>query len=144
MITRVKSNFPSLYVAINRGLPNIATYVRVVLKREKLSEEAESYRLKYETLLTQLEQAVGPLRPVSLVGDDDSGYFSANRPKGGQMLRVYHVCVLCMCAYGACGCIPLHCLQGQFKKFWPEIVLHPSEACGLWGKPFYGDVCKES
>ncbi len=73
----------SFLSAINRGLPNIPTFIRVVLKREKLSEEAESYRQRYEHLLAQLEQQSGvTLRPASLIGDDDSGYFSANRPKG--------------------------------------------------------------
>ncbi len=69
---------------INRALPGISTYIRVVLKKEKLSEEAESIRARYEVSLASLEQqgtaATGlSQRPVSIIGDDDSGYFSGNK-----------------------------------------------------------------
>lgn len=63
-------------------MPNIVSYIRVVLSHEKLSEEAESWRCRYDSILTALEQGHQPLRPVSLVGDGDSGYFSVNRSRG--------------------------------------------------------------
>lgn len=69
-------------IVINRTLPNVATFVRLVLKREKLSEEAESLRARYEESLNALEQGRLPPRPISFNGDDDSGYFSGNRPRG--------------------------------------------------------------
>ena len=75
---------------INHTLPNVAAFVRTVLKREKLSDEAECLRAKYEETLNALEQGRHPPRPVSFIGDDDSGYFSANRPRGGRL----SVCVL--------------------------------------------------
>lgn len=68
---------------ITSGLPNIVNYLKVVLKKEKLSEEAEAKRQKYEILLSSLEQghhAGG--RPLSIICDDDSGYFSSNRIRG--------------------------------------------------------------
>ena len=70
-------------LVINGGLPNIANYVRVVLKKENLSEEAEVKRQKYEVILNSLEQGIySGGRPRSVVCDDDSGYFSANRNRG--------------------------------------------------------------
>ena len=82
------SCFVLFSVVINRTLPNVATFVRLVLKREKLSEEAESLRAKYEESLNALEQGRLPPRPISFNGDDDSGYFSGNRPRGmyGELL----------------------------------------------------------
>ena len=76
------------HTAINRGLPNIAVYMRTILKREKLTEEAEAYRHRYEAILNSLEQGIYPQRPMSFLGDDDSGYFSANRQRGA-----------CVCVY---------------------------------------------
>ena len=68
------------HAVISRVLPNFNTFIKVVLKKENLSEEAESYRTHYEKILTNMEEAP-PLRPVSLIGDDDSGYHST-KPKG--------------------------------------------------------------
>ena len=65
----------------NAALPSIGTFLKVVLKREKLSEDAELLRSQYELVLHSLEQGHMPSRPVSIICDDDSGYFSANRPK---------------------------------------------------------------
>ena len=79
-----------LPTVINRGLPNIVTFVKVVLKREKLSEEAESYRARYEAILKAMEEGQPLPRPVSLIGDDDSGYHST-KPKG--MNLCVHVCL---------------------------------------------------
>ena len=73
-----------IYIAIQRGLPNIATYLRIVLKREKLSEEAESLRSRYDAILASLEQGVFPSsfgRRQSFSTEDDGGYFSGNRPR---------------------------------------------------------------
>ena len=68
---------------INYALPNIAQYIKVILKKEKLSEEGESKRQKYESFLNSLEQEVScGGRPHSFICDDDSGYFSANRNRG--------------------------------------------------------------
>ncbi len=74
----------SAHPVINMGLPNISKFLRVVLKKEKLSEEAESMRAHYDGLLSALEQGSGVnhLRPVSIIGDDDGGYFSGNRTRG--------------------------------------------------------------
>ena len=72
-----------VYTAIQRGLPNIAVYLRTVLKREKLSEEAESLRMRYDSILASLEQGVFPLgRRQSFSTEDDGGYFSGNRTRG--------------------------------------------------------------
>ena len=68
-----------LYAAIQRGLPNIATYLRVVLKREKLSEEAESLRMRYDAILGNLEQGLFPSFGRRFSVEDDGGYFSGNR-----------------------------------------------------------------
>lgn len=77
---------------INRGLPNISTYIKVILKREKLSEEAESMRARYENLLTSLETGNNvPHRPVSIICDDDSGYFSGNRHPRGEQCVFYQL-----------------------------------------------------
>lgn len=58
-------------------------YLKVVLKKEKLSEEAEAKRFKYEMILNSLEQGLQSSgRPLSIVCDDDSGYFSVNRNRG--------------------------------------------------------------
>lgn len=57
--------------------------MKVVLKREKLSDEAELVRKRYDSILSSLEQGLVPGgRPLSFVGDDDSGYYSANRIRG--------------------------------------------------------------
>ena len=75
--------FLLLLLAISAALPNIANYVRVILKKESLSEEAEAKRQKYEVILTSLEQGLSTGgRPRSILCDDDSGYFSANRNRG--------------------------------------------------------------
>ena len=66
---------------INRALPNLNNFIKVVLKREKLSQEAESCRAHYEVILKTMEEGDLPPRPVSLIGDDDSGYHST-KPKG--------------------------------------------------------------
>ena len=82
---------PCFPTVINHALPNVAAFMRTVLKREKLSDEAEHLRARYEENLNALEHGRHPPRPVSFVGDDDSGYFSANRPRGGK----WSVGVLC-------------------------------------------------
>ena len=87
------SNFFNWYsslssVAIQRGLPNIATYLRVVLKREKLSEEAESLRMRYDTILASLEQGVFPSFQRRFSVEDDGGYFSGNRIRGTPPLSL--------------------------------------------------------
>lgn len=80
---------------INRVLPNFNTFIKVVLKREKLSEEAESIRAHYEVILKAMEEGNTPPRPISLIGDDDSGYHST-KPKGACVcicvlsLQVFH------------------------------------------------------
>lgn len=70
------------FVVINSSLPNIVNYLKVVLKKEKLSEEAEAKRQKYEIILNSLEHGLLSARPHSIVCDEDSGYFSANRNRG--------------------------------------------------------------
>ncbi len=81
---------------INKALPNISIFIRVVLKREKLSEEAESLRARYEAHLATIEQGstVVSQRPVSIIGDDDSGYFSGN--KRGEPLCAVCTGVMCV------------------------------------------------
>lgn len=74
----------SLSPVINRVLPNFNTFIKVVLKREKLSEEAELSRAYYEAILKAMEDSNPPPRPISLIGDDDSGYHST-KPKGMHM-----------------------------------------------------------
>lgn len=101
---------------INHTLPNVAAFVRTVLKREKLSDEAECLRARYEETLNALEQGRHPPRPVSFIGDDDSGYFSANRPRGGRL----SVCVLLPGM--SSGCIVCHLL-----------ALHIGECCWFQG-----------
>ena len=44
-------------------MPNFSEFVRVVLKQEKLSEEAEAWRLRYETSIRALEEAVEKKEP---------------------------------------------------------------------------------
>ena len=78
-------------VAIQRGLPNIATYLRVVLKREKLSEEAESLRMRYDTILASLEQGVFPSFQRRFSVEDDGGYFSGNRIRGTPSLSLLSI-----------------------------------------------------
>ena len=57
--------------------------MKVTLKKESLSEEAEAKRQKYEIMLNSLEQGISSGgRPHSVVYEDDVGYFSANRGKG--------------------------------------------------------------
>ena len=81
-----------LSAVINQVLPNFNTFIKVILKRESLSEEAESNRAHYEVILKTMEEGHPPPRPFSLIGDDDSGYHST-KPKGK-----YCKCVLCaMC-----------------------------------------------
>jgi len=56
------------------------------LKKEKLSEEAEALRKKYDTILSSLELGYVPGgRPTSMIGDDDSGYCSSNRVRGEML-----------------------------------------------------------
>ena len=63
--------------------------MKVTLKKEKLSEEAEAKRQKYEIILNSLEQGnFAGGRPLSILCDDDSGYFSSNRIRG---LNIYYV-----------------------------------------------------
>jgi hypothetical protein len=69
---------------INRLFPNFNAFIKVVLKRERLSEEAESNRARYEAIIKAMEEGHPPPRPASLVGDDDSGYHST-KPKGGSL-----------------------------------------------------------
>ena len=73
-----------LILVITATLPNVGNYIRVVLKRERLSDEAESVRKLYDSILSSLEQGLHlGGRPVSsIVYDDDSGYYSANRIRG--------------------------------------------------------------
>jgi hypothetical protein len=81
--TVVQCIFPSFSVVINCSLPNIVNYIKVVLKKEKLSEEAEAQRQKYEGILISLEHGLlSGARPLSIVCDEDSGYFLANRNRG--------------------------------------------------------------
>ena len=89
----------SLYTlsVINRVLPNLNTFIKVVLKREKLSEEAEASRARYELILKTMEEGHTPPRPVSFIGDDDSGYHST-KPKGRR--SVIH----CTCICGTYTC----------------------------------------
>lgn len=73
----------TFFVVINSSLPNIVNYLKVVLKKEKLSDEAEAKRQKYEVILNSLEHGLqSGARPLSIVCDDDSGYFSSNRIRG--------------------------------------------------------------
>ena len=72
-----------MHTVINTTLPNLGQFVKVVLKRERLSEEAESFRKQYDSILSSLEQGLSlGGRPISFVGDDDSGYYSSNRLRG--------------------------------------------------------------
>lgn len=92
-------------VAIQHGLPNIATYLKTILKREKLSDEAESLRMRYDTILTSLEQGVLPSsvavpRRKSLSCEDDGGYFSGNRTRGTLLLPT--TCQLSTCIWYTC------------------------------------------
>lgn len=64
-------------VVINQVFPNIGRFLRYVLKSEHLSQEAESLRTRYDTLLGKLERMASPLkdtpqqpRPMSFTGDD--------------------------------------------------------------------------
>lgn len=76
-----------------------------MLKREKLSEEAEAKRQKYEILLASLEQGqLTGARPHSIVCDEDSGYFSANRGRGKNPLA----CTLFMTCLSLLICIHYH------------------------------------
>ncbi len=97
-------------LVINRALPNVSMYIRVILKREKLSEEAESMRARYDSLLSALEQGSGVnhLRPVSIIGDDDSGYFSGNRTRGKRSVCVSGARV-CMSYRGVLSVARLMC-----------------------------------
>ena len=70
-----------LPTVINGALPNFGTFLKL-LKKEKLSEDAEGFRSRYESIMLSLEQGHMPTRPVSVICDDDSGYFSANRAQG--------------------------------------------------------------
>lgn len=71
------------FTVINQVLPNFNNFIKVVLKQEKLTDEAESLRVHYEAILKAMEESHLPPRPVSLIGDDDSGYHST-KPKGDQ------------------------------------------------------------
>ena len=70
---------------INRLFPNFNAFIKVVLKKERLSEEAELNRARYEAIIKAMEEGHLPPRPVSLIGDDDSGYHST-KPKGTCIL----------------------------------------------------------
>lgn len=74
----VVSDPKELLNIINGALPNFGTFLKL-LKKEKLSEDAEGFRSRYESIMLSLEQGHMPTRPVSVICDDDSGYFSANR-----------------------------------------------------------------
>lgn len=76
----VKGNDICFFSVITSHLPNIGNYLKIVLKKENLSEEAEAKRQKYEIILNSLEQGIASSgRPCSIICDEDSGYFSANR-----------------------------------------------------------------
>ena len=66
---------------INRLFPNFSAFIKVILKKETLSEEAELTRSRYETIIKGMEEEHPLPRPASLIGDDDSGYHST-KPKG--------------------------------------------------------------
>lgn len=77
------------FLVITATLPNLGNYIKIVLKREKLSDEAESMRKRYDSILSSLEQGLIPGgRPLSIVGDDDSGYYSANRIRGRRHFSI--------------------------------------------------------
>lgn len=66
-----------LLLVINLVLPNVGRFLRYVLKNEQLGQEAESLRVRYDTLLGKLERMAKPvrhtsqqLRPISYTGDD--------------------------------------------------------------------------
>jgi len=66
-----------IFVVINQVFPNIGRFLRYVLKNEQLSQEAESLRIRYDTLLGKLERMAKPIRdmmlqprPVSFTVDD--------------------------------------------------------------------------
>ena len=46
-----------MFLAVDRVLPNIRSYLCEVLKQEKLSLEAEALRARYEAMLSSLEKA---------------------------------------------------------------------------------------
>ena len=78
------SSVHTTHTVMNQALPNLSLFIKTILKREKLSEEAEGVRARYEAILTALEQGVTK-RPVSIVvGEDDGGYFSGNRARGEE------------------------------------------------------------
>lgn len=60
---------------VNQVFPNIGRFLRVVLKNEQLSQEAESLRVRFDTLLGKLERMSKPIkedvplaRPASFSG----------------------------------------------------------------------------
>ena len=81
---------------INRLFPNFNAFIKVTLRREKLSEEAEASRARYEAIIKAMEEDHPPPRPVSLIGDDDSGYHST-KPKGTakSVFSLGNVCEFC-------------------------------------------------
>lgn len=50
------------FPVVNQVFPNIGRFLRVVLKNEQLSQEAESLRVRFDTLLGKLERMSRPMR----------------------------------------------------------------------------------
>ena len=66
-----------MFLVINQVFPNIGRFLRYVLKNEQLGQEAESLRMRYDTLLGKLERMASPIkdvpqqsRPISCIVDD--------------------------------------------------------------------------
>ena len=70
--------FPRL-AAVRKALPNIDSYLREVLRKEKLTPEAEALRARYEVMLGSLEKATTTVRHSIAV--DPVGLASRQRGK---------------------------------------------------------------
>ena len=78
------------YTAVDRVLPSISTYLRDMLKKEKLSPEAEALRARYDSVLMSLEristtELLPPPAPRSMLRKsvgDSPGLPPVNRPRG--------------------------------------------------------------
>ena len=78
------------YTAVDRVLPSISTYLRDMLKKEKLSPEAEALRARYDSVLMSLErisssELLPPPVPRSVLRKsmgDSPGLPPVNRARG--------------------------------------------------------------
>lgn len=96
---------------VNRLFPNFNVFIKVVLKREILSEDAECIRARYEGIISAMEDDHAPPRPISLIGDDDSGYHST-KPKGSVLCHI--VIMYPDLLFGVC----LHVKENKWSLSW--------------------------